>query len=368
MTDSKIIVPLTLTSRYRMSRDSLSDTNITNDRYVNSASALHGLPGDLLIILLYAGTIGTLLGYVDGIPSGIRFVLGIPLLLFIPGYSLLAALFPGRPSRKKDQNSFSEFSQHFRTTRSIQQRGIRWGERVALSFGLSLFIIPLLALGLDLTPFPFRSGPIVATLSLFSLTLSFVGIVRRLRLPRTQRFAVPLGYWIEEFTKALKRPPIDAILNVVLILSIVVAAASMTYALAVPQDGETYTSLFLVTQNGSEEPVAANYPTNFTTGEEQSLIVGIKNKEQKTMNYTMVVQLQRINDADQVTQRERLDQFSTPTVPENQTWRTRRSVAPEFSGKNLKLTYLLYRGEDLPQNPNERNSYRETLLWINISN
>jgi len=51
--------------------------------------------------------------------SPIRIILGLPLVLFLPGYSLIAALFP----RKDDLDGI---------------------ERVALSFGLSIAIVPLI--------------------------------------------------------------------------------------------------------------------------------------------------------------------------------------------------------------------------------
>lgn len=350
-----------------MSRDSLSGDDATVDRYASSASAFRGLPGDLIVLIVYTVLVGGLVGFAGGVPEAVQFVLGVPLLLFVPGYSLLAALFPGRPSRNAGRvSSLSGMSRRFSSMRSIQQRGVRWGERVALSFGLSLFLIPLLALALDLTPFLFRTGPIVVTLVVFSLATTAVGIIRRLRLPRAQRFAVPVGYWASDLVDGLTGSPIDVLLNVVLILSVVVAAASMSYALAVPQEGETFTNLYLGTQDGSGDVVLDNYPTNFTTGQPEQLTIGVENHEQQPMNYTVVVQLQRLDDAGEVLAREELERFSTPTVPANQTWQRQHTVAPTITEGNLQLTYLLYRG-DTPQNPTERNAYRETHLSINVS-
>jgi len=53
----------------------------------------------------------------------IRIILGLPLVLFLPGYSLITALFPG----KDDLDGIA---------------------RIALSFGLSIAITPLLGLAL----------------------------------------------------------------------------------------------------------------------------------------------------------------------------------------------------------------------------
>lgn len=351
-----------------MSRDSLTGDDATVDRYASSASAFRGLPGDLILLVAYTVLVGSLIGFApDSVPPTFRFVIGIPLLVFVPGYSLLAALFPGRPSRNAGQvSSLSGMSRRYSTMRSIQQRGVRWGERVALSFGLSLFLIPLLALALDLTPFLFRTGPIVATLVVFSLALASVGIVRRLRLPRAQRFGAPLGYWLEDLTDGLTGAPIDALLNVVLILSVLVAAASMSYALAVPRDGEAFTSLYVGTQDGSGEVVLENYPQNFTVDQPEQLTVGVENHERRPTNYTVVIQLQRTDDAGNVLAREELDRLRSPTVPDNRTWQQQHTVAPTVAEDQLKLTYLLYRG-DPPQNPTERNAYEETHIWINAS-
>jgi len=53
----------------------------------------------------------------------VRIILGLPLVLFLPGYSLIATLFP----RKDDLDAI---------------------KRIALSFGLSITITPLLGLAL----------------------------------------------------------------------------------------------------------------------------------------------------------------------------------------------------------------------------
>jgi len=58
----------------------------------------------------------------------VRIILGLHLVLFLPGYALIAALFP----RKGDLDGI---------------------ERIALSFGLSIAVVPLLGLALNYTLF-----------------------------------------------------------------------------------------------------------------------------------------------------------------------------------------------------------------------
>ena len=97
--------------------------------------------------------------------SPIRIILGLPLVLFLPGYSLIAALFP----RKDDLDAI---------------------ERVALSFGLSIAISPLLGLALNYTPFGIRLSPILIVLSVFTISLALGAYARRCRLPEEDRFVV----------------------------------------------------------------------------------------------------------------------------------------------------------------------------------
>jgi uncharacterized membrane protein len=348
-----------------VTRDSLSDDDATVGRYAHSATAFRGLPGDLIVVVIYTVLVGGLIGIV-GVPSTLQFVLGIPLLLFVPGYAVLAALFPGRPSRNAGQvSALSEMSRQFSSLRSIQQRGVRWGERVGLSFGLSLFIAPLLALVLEFTALVlgtsslYRTGPIVALLVLFSLLFTVVGVVHRLQLPRSQRFAVPVGYWVEDFVDSLTGSPVDALLNLVLILSIIAAVASMTYALAVPQDATTTTG-FRVGSLDESGQFVLNPPSNLTESEPQQFAVNILNHEQQTMNYTVIVQLERRSGSNI-----ELDRFST-TIPSNQTWQTQRTVVPTIAGDDFRLKFLLYQG-NAPQNATEANSYHSINISVNVS-
>jgi len=75
----------------------------------------------------------------------IRYVLGAIFVLFLPGYSLIKALFP-----EKELDSI---------------------ERTALSMGMSLALVPITGLILNYTPWGIRATPV--TLSLLALTTVF---------------------------------------------------------------------------------------------------------------------------------------------------------------------------------------------------
>ena len=78
--------------------------------------------------------------------------------------------------------------QHYRVDATLD--GI---ERIALSFGLSIAVVPLLGLALNYTPFGIRLVPVLVVLSMFTVLLAVVACVRRLGLPEGERFVVGVG-------------------------------------------------------------------------------------------------------------------------------------------------------------------------------
>ena len=126
------------------------------------------LPADLALVILLtlSCTPFVLIPPLNETP--VRIILGLLLVLFLPGYSLIAALFP----RKDDLDGI---------------------ERIALSFGLSIAVVPLLGLALNYTPFGIRLVPVLVVLSVFTVSLAVIAGVRRLGLPEGERFVVVVG-------------------------------------------------------------------------------------------------------------------------------------------------------------------------------
>ena len=89
--------------------------------------------------------------------SILRAIVGFPFVLFLPGYTLLAVLFP-----KKDDLD-----------------GI---ERVALSIGLSICIVVFIGLGLNFTPWGIRLGPILMAMAAFMLIMTALAALQHSRI------------------------------------------------------------------------------------------------------------------------------------------------------------------------------------------
>ena len=117
----------------------------------------------LVIALTLACILFVLTPWLNETP--VRVLLGLLLVLFLPGYSLVAALFP----RRGDLDGI---------------------ERIALSFGLSIAVVPLIAPGLNYTQYGIRLVPVLLGLSLFTILLALIAYVRRAWVSEAERFVV----------------------------------------------------------------------------------------------------------------------------------------------------------------------------------
>jgi len=91
----------------------------------------------------------------------VRYVLGIIFVLWLPGYAFIKALFP----------QTLPFARALAHSLGTTEKNLDTIERVALSLGMSIALVPIVGLLLNYTPWGIRLTPIV--LSLTTLTLAF---------------------------------------------------------------------------------------------------------------------------------------------------------------------------------------------------
>ncbi|RFA94307.1 hypothetical protein CGL51_10410 [Pyrobaculum aerophilum] len=94
----------------------------------------------------------------------VRYVFGAFFVLFLPGYALVEALYP----RGGDLSPL---------------------ERLALSIGLSLAVVPLVGLVLNFTPFGIRLAPVVISLAALTTALSLYATYRRFKAEASEQYA-----------------------------------------------------------------------------------------------------------------------------------------------------------------------------------
>jgi len=90
----------------------------------------------------------------------IRYVLGAIFILWLPGYAFIKALFPTElPFKVSDKN-------------------LDRVERVVLSFGMNLALVPIVGLLLNYTPWGIRLTPITISLTALTVTFATTAVIR----------------------------------------------------------------------------------------------------------------------------------------------------------------------------------------------
>jgi uncharacterized membrane protein len=322
--------------------------------------AIVEFPGDLAVALCFALTAGAVLlspyrlGWVTALVA-------LPFLFVLPGFVFLAVLFPQRAVQTDTEADGPLFTLH--------TRGIDNVERYVLSFGMSLVIVPLVAVGYSLLPIPYSRQLIAATILGLVLVGIVVGALRRAAVPQDERYSVQFRAHARRARTAVTgvSPP-DAVLNIVLAVAVVTSLSAVGYAVLDPLDGTQYTEVALMTESDSGDLVAGDYPEEFVRGEPQPLTVSITNREDARQTYEVVVAVQRVSGeaaSPTVLEQRRVDQF-TLTVGAGETTRLQHAAQSPISGENLRLVYLVYDGTP-PEQPTTENAYRHVHLWIDVS-
>lgn len=260
--------------------------------------------------------------------SFIRTVLGLPMILFLPGYSLVALLFPTKTALE----------------------GI---ERAALSVGTSIAIVPLMGLVLNNTSFGIREIPLLVSLSVLTILLCAAAYVRRKQLPEEKAFEISFKASARSLlVEVLGTPesPMEKILMAFLAISILALAGSVAYVAILPHEQEPFTEFYILGPEG----IADNYTTEYVQGESGTVIIGITNHEHRTVDYTMDVRLENKS----LPLPENLKHIQ---LEDNMTLEKPLEITPTVEGNNMELQFLLF-------NETEKDvSYRNLRLWINVS-
>ena len=254
----------------------------------------------------------------------LRIVIGLPFILFFPGYALIATLFPGKKS-------------------------IDTIERIALSFGLSIAITPLIGLGLNYTPFGIRLEPILASICAFNIAMCAIAVKRRTMEPEPF-----LPFQLPEVQKLVRVSfkqgnKIDRALNIILVIAIASSLIALVYVVAVPKQGEKFTEFYILGPGGK----ASDYPTNLTVGEQANVIIGIANHEYRTVDYSGELWLVNASFVDNQTVVQEMLFFDTFNVTLIHTdpniegewrpqWETNYTFSIEIAGQ-YRMWFLLYK-------------------------
>ncbi|MFC6725448.1 DUF1616 domain-containing protein [Halobium palmae] len=310
--------------------------------------------GDLLLGLLVVLSIDyVVLAMEPGVFATTLLVL--PLFLFVPGYAVLAALFPSR-------GSTAEVST-LRGPREMRATGIDLTERFILSYGVSLGLLPILGVALAATPLGLTRESIFGALpAIVGLSVA-ITVVRRRTLRADRQFQLPIGTWGGQFRSWIGAgSALDGLVNLALVVCVVGAVAMVGFAVLSPPTSAEYSEMSLLTESESGELVAGGTPEQVAVGEEIPVVLQVTNSHAEAQSYSVVVQVQRVNENGGVTGRQQLDRFQHRIGSDSQ-WRNPHTVAVPTTGDRLRVTYLLYEGQ-APSNPTMANADKSLHFWV----
>ncbi len=320
------------------------------------------ITGDIYAVIGYLLIANLLLLYALPATAPVpRSIVGFPLLFFIPGYILIAALFPARETAARLDGSYTTDTQSTLTN----SRGLAWRERLALSFGSSVALLPLFGLVISLIGLDYDAATIVSTTSVMCVLGLIPAVVSRSREPPSIRFHVPVDSWITTVKNGVfKQGSLTATVNVVIVVLVVASVVGVGYAIVVPNNAESFTSVSLLTTNEQGELVAADYPEGINESGTE-LTLELENAEGTATDYTVVTELQKVQTSGasvSVTERAEVTRVETQ-LARGETWRHQHTVEPELTGENLRLIYYVYEGE-APDEASVESADDHVSIWV----
>lgn len=247
----------------------------------------------------------------------IRVPLAVICLLFFPGYTVICALFPG----KDDLGRM---------------------ERLALSFVFSVVMVSLIGFLLNFSPWGVRLLPCLISISIFTIAMSLLAIYRRYKLPPDEQYIL---FFELELHSLPQMPVLDKVLLSMVVLFVLVTAASSIYFITTAQPVEKYTEFYILGENGT----AGSYPRELEAGKEEKLIAGIVNHEHRNVTYNMTVEMQNI-----------VKLKKGPIILRHgEKWEETVEISAKYPHKKLKVEFLLFRDQ-------ESEPYRTLHLWVSV--
>jgi len=246
-----------------------------------------------------------------------RVGLSLAFVLFLPGYVLLAALYP----RKDD---------------------LDLAERLALSLGLSIAVVPLIGLALNYSPWGIRLNPILAFVTLFIVLAAAVAVCRRLTLPSDQATGIPMNFALPKWPRLRMA---DRLLALLLVLTLTGLGVGAYFLATSSPDSEEFTQFYLLGPDGKAE----GYPTAVQTGEVFTLILGVVNHEGQEASYRIQA---TIADRPALS----LDSLR---LANNEKREMPVALVATRKGSHQKVEFVLYKADD-------GAPYRTLHLWLDV--
>lgn len=216
-------------------------------------------------------------------------------------------------------------------------------ERMALSFGLSIAMVPFIGLILNYTLWGVGLYAMLVSITVFIVVASIVAWYRRRRLADAERATVSFNFSLAPW---MGQSSLDKVLSIILVAAILAAIGTLSYVVAAPKVGEKFTEFYLLGLDGQ----AVDYPRELKVGEEGKVLVGVINREHEIASYWLEVRLDGVRN----------NSVGPLTLKHDEKWEEAISFTPSKAGDNQKVEYLLYKnGQGEP--------YLRLHLWVDVN-
>lgn len=301
---------------------------------------------DLLVVVALAIVVPVAILTLD-VPWAIRWALGIPYLLVMPGYALIAAAFPEAP---RD-----------RTARGPATQTPGWAARFGLSLVGSALLVATVAVGLSWT-YGIYLVTVLPAISAVTIGASLLAMARRLLLPEARR-ADPLGEGI--FAAGLGGLSHTRFQTVLMVVAVVGLAGAVGYAIAVPPQGDGYSEVYLLEQGSDAQFAGGGEPPTIIAGTEYPLSIAIENHEHESVTYDVLIRAQRFAPDGTVRSQRTLDTADVELAPDTRHVLDRSVSLQATSDARTRLQVLVFT-DGLPENPDAANTTLAVHRWIEV--
>ncbi|WP_178917299.1 DUF1616 domain-containing protein [Natronomonas gomsonensis] len=296
-----------------------------------------------LAAVVVAVAVLDLLVALQATPGIVRAAVAIPILLFVPGYAVVAALFPEDDGHADDRRHLGLLG------------------RLVLAVGASVGVVVTVGVALEFTVYGFRAVP--ALVGINAVTVLALGAAwRRRRATDGRQFGVAAPAAFSRVRSILVGDGrVDAALSVVVVLCVLTAAGAV-YAAPGSVDGGS--EAYLLTESDGDL-VADDYPRELIVDEPTTLHLAVSGPDGAS-EATVVVALHDVDttgDGATVTSSTELDRFTVSL--DGDTTVTEHEVVPTVAGE-LRLTYLVYFGS-AAADPRPENADRQVHLQVRVS-
>jgi uncharacterized membrane protein/LysM repeat protein len=270
------------------------------------------------VVLAVVWALGTVL-VVLLLPSlePLRVVMGVPFVLLLPGYCLVAALYPRRDD-------------------------LQLPERLALSCGLSIAAVVLIGLASNYSPWGIRHEPLLVSVALFIVLAAAAAALRRRLLRAEQAFVVTGRVRLPRWPKLRL---IDALAGIALLAFLASLGGGVYFVAASGEGPEGFTEFYLLGSGGKAEA----YPGLVKAGERATAVLGLVNHEGQDTAYDIAVVLDGETTAG----------FDGLALGSGERWEKTVVLVSTRVGNSQKAEFLLYKDGGV-------EPYRSLHLWLDV--